>query len=534
MSQVGYAGGRSRRQVHARTSYTVGVADVHTSSTMAVGQYCSVTLFVTVTKRSVVRLEGCTSSDGSDGWYGVFSRELTDNETITTTVDTHGYPYIRMTVVQHADAVTSCTLVYRITGNLEAGLGEDLDVFHNPIHLNTDSFGRLCTTNATTLGMSMNGQPFRSSQWQSVVTGTGATTSNGSDGYFEVRIDDNSSSATMISRMEYTYIPLNTLRIGISVVLSPTEDTGNCGIIKWGAYNGEDGSLFCYNRATNALWVEEYRGGVLRESVQQADWNMDVFDGTGHSGMAVPTNGQGILVSAIEYGYLGGENTVMLFYKNHRKLPVHMFQHGHMTTPYFKTAKFPVHFSITGDETSADGITTARLGCYGIQTEGNMSSVGHRFSASVPFGSYVSVPQDTPTPVLAVRLNTSLAYRSFAILQSFTIAVNSGAALVGYQLVRCSALNNATWSDVDATTPSVMQYSTDATSISGNYTVITQGALEKKSSSELSRSLQDGYANFSINRMASSGDSEIIVILACGIAGTGNSNIWACIDGDEI
>jgi hypothetical protein len=116
--------------------------------------------------------------------------------------------------------------------------------------------------------------------------------------------------------------------------------------------------------------------------IAQANWNIDVMDGTGVSGMTLdPTK---LNVFDVDFQYLGGGN---LFFAIENPAtgkfePVHMMQHaGAQTTPTFRNPTFHVNMIVKTESGYSGGVLDMSTASFAGFVEGKESHLGVRHEA---------------------------------------------------------------------------------------------------------------------------------------------------------
>ena len=232
-------------------------------------------------------------------------------------------------------------------------------------------------------------------------------------------------------------------------------------------------------------------GSVVDNSVTQANWNIDKFDGTGPSGITIDFTKTQILV--IDAQWLGVGRVRVAFDVDGIIYPAHQFLNANiLTVAYTQTFNLPVRYEVrnTGASTcvtragyfdSANGIFletsqataggTAYLVCCSVQSEGDDDLAA--FPRATGRGTS-TVAVTTRRPIAAIRpkatfnSRTNRGHINNIGYDAYTDAASYMELIVG------GTLTGASFASVNA--DSIVEFDSSATAITGG-TVIQAGYI---------------------------------------------------------
>lgn len=217
--------------------------------------------------------------------------------------------------------------------------------------------------------------------------------------------------------------------------------------------------------------------------IQQADWNIDKFDGTGPSGITIDlTTTQIVFISG---QWLAVGRVIVGFDIDGVLYPAHQFLNANiLTVPYTQTFNLPLRCEAVTDATGTDlcagyydnanGVflklrsatpgATMQFICCSVQTEGGEEARGFPWGvANGVTGRNIS----SRTPVISIRpkatYNSNINRAHAELIDYFTLMVG-GDAFVEV-CVGVGTLTGASWQSLDAN--SVIEYDVSATAEAG-------------------------------------------------------------------
>jgi hypothetical protein len=290
------------------------------------------------------------------------------------------------------------------------------------------------------------------------------------------------------------------------------------------------------------------------DDYDQAEWNIDTFDGTGPSGITIDfTKTQILFISA---QWLGVGRVVVGFDINGVLYPAHQFLHANvLTVPYTQTFNLPVRYQIrtSGTDSIAEcgyfdaynGIflrtTLAHNGvaqtinavCASVQSESGEESRGYPRTANTGVSTTAVT---TRRPVLSIRpsaLFNTLTNRCHIEMADYRLVASTNNAL--FEIVLGGTLTAGggapTWNS--AATNSAADYNTNADAIVGGSILMSDfvltggGAVRGESSGVI-----DIRNPLTISQIDSTLNRQDAISIVC-TSFTGTSNILAAMNWHE-
>ncbi len=347
------------------------------------------------------------------------------------------------------------------------------------------SFGRLRTAGTKLLG------EFRTthevSDVSEIVTHfetNGSQTINLSQSHVLINVTNEAGSrAVRQSRKYHSYTPGTTNMGLISFTLGLIQSNIQQMV---GLFDDSNGIFFRMNGTQPEMIIR--KAGIDTEIVAQPSWNLDKFDGSGPSGIALDFTKSQILV--IDYQWLGVGRVRIGFSVGGRIYYTHEFAHvNSLTGPYLFQPSLPVRWEIKNTAGTTIGSSLMCI-CYGVYIEGNDLETG--FNHSVSNGtSSVTLDADPNSikGVLAIKLKNSVngaPNRITARLNEWELVTS---LTVNYRVMilqsTADIAGTPSWSN--ATPTSACEYTT-------NFSLVTTPTPAN------AIILYDGYASGGINR----------------------------------
>lgn len=398
------------------------------------------------------------------------------------------------------------------------------DDLGNPIPLSLDAFQRLRVSEPTTI--------FDSKQifFSPALYFTGFTSDGGSSVYDHSRSSTLLSTTTTLgstairqSKRYFNYQPGKSFKCFITFVAT---DGGVAGTKKSiGYFDGYDGIFFSLNGTTPEVTIRSSVSGIPTDnSIIQANWNKDKFDGTGPSGITVDFSKTQILF--IDFEWLGVGSARIGFIIDGRIYIAHQFNHANVEdSVYMQSPNLPVRWEITG----TGAASSLECICCSVASEGGRQLVG--LTRSVDRGSSgKDVSQVSPEQLIAIRLQS--AYNRATVFPSSINIIQSGNA-VGTRWFLClnpTVGGAAVWTPVPN---SAIEFDINLTAqgsrvISAFGTVLASGYFTNDTSS-IGLPLDD------VLTLAAdyAGVSDILVLGVQRVVGTGNETYFASLSWKE-
>lgn len=272
----------------------------------------------------------------------------------------------------------------------------------------------------------------------------------------------NGDRAARISHIYTPYVPgtahgiFETFALGAAV--TNVERTVGYGNLENGIFINQTIAGIRFIRRTKTS------GAPVDIPVEQANWNIDKFDGTGPSGKTLDVTKLAFLF--IDFAWQGAGPIRIGFFVDGIPFTAHEFQFfGELDTVFMSTPSLPVFYEIknTGDTASTNILKEF---CTAVISEGGERLTGVGFSISVD-----ATPRavTTEVPVLAIRLKNVFGggpNRKIGRFSNGGIFATDNAAHFEIKHIHDPSGITATWNDIGG--GSAMEFSTDITAITGN------------------------------------------------------------------
>lgn len=272
----------------------------------------------------------------------------------------------------------------------------------------------------------------------------------------------NGDSAVRISHLYTSYVPgtghaiFQTFLLGAAVAnVSRTVGYGNF-----------ENGLFINQTLSGLRFIRRTKtsGSVVDNPTEQADWNIDKFDGKGPSKKILDPTKSSFLF--IDFGWQGLGPIRMGLFVDGIPFTAHEFRFFDvLDTVFMSTPSLPVFYEIknTGDTASTNVLKEF---CTAVMSEGGEKLTGVGFSVSVE-----TTPRSITAnvPVLAVRLKNTFGggpnRKTIRLSSAGVFATDNGVHFDIAHLHDPSGFAG-TWADVGG--GSAAEFSTDITAITGN------------------------------------------------------------------
>lgn len=279
--------------------------------------------------------------------------------------------------------------------------------------------------------------------------------------------------------------------------------------------NGATGLQF--NRRTSTS------GGVVDNTVIQANWNLDKFDGTGPSGVTLDPTKCFILVIDLQFLGMGrvrvGFDVGGVIYYAHQFLNANV-----LSVPYMQTASLPILAEILASPLA--GAASAQFKCAAVVSEGGFEiDLGRNFSAQ----GTVTAGSGARTHALSLRpgltFNT-LATRGLFVPESIEILAGTNAVLwelvigAAFSLAPAFAAVNASSSFMEAGTGGTFNNLTNGVLIASGFVGTNIGTTRSVFSKDVSVSYP-----ITLDRSGAQRALGTLSLLLTGIGGTSDSRV---------
>ena len=294
-----------------------------------------------------------------------------------------------------------------------------------------------------------------------------------------------------------------------------------------GYFDTLNGLFFEQNGTTDVAFVRRSStsGSVVPNRTVQADWNMDIMDGNGASGVTLDLSKTQYFV--VDFVWQGNGQIRWGFKIGSRIIYCHEECFANVeATAFMSTASLPVRYEITNTAATA-GTNTMEEICTSVVSEGGEMLTGQGFSVSTEVTAR-AVTVDTP--VLAIRLKAAYGSdggpnRKTARFSNASVMAVTNNAHYDIRHVHDPAAITATW--VSVSPDSAVEYSTDISAYTPNPEhTIEQGfavaGQAGKGSGESSIPQEELDQHRLISQNVDSDNSEMFVMAGEAFAGTSN------------
>lgn len=295
-----------------------------------------------------------------------------------------------------------------------------------------------------------------------------------------------------------------------------------------GYYDDNNGLFFRQDINNISVVVRSsVSGSVVDDPINQQDWNIDKYDGTGVSGLTFdPTTNT---MFWIDFLWQSAGRVRFGFFENGVVNYVHEYNKGvELDVPYTATPSLPTRFEI--ENTGVTASTTVMSLVYAdVVHEGGMQIQGKAFAAS---NGVETRAVTVRTPILAVRLknlfNGVANRRTMKLIQKDLYSTANDTFFEIARLTNPTGIT-ATWSSVNPN--SAVEFSTDITAITGNPESIFDPGYITAAQGNKARSFESDFNIVNSHLFASqnidSDNSQVFVVYADAL--TGASSVAAAL-----
>ena len=329
-----------------------------------------------------------------------------------------------------------------------------------------DAFQRLRVSNVATLGDYQLQYDTHPLYWYESVTntsGNAATAHNANQSSVNLKAEAEDVVIRQ-SRLYHRYQPGKSQLIFCTFTLAAL----TTGVTQRVGYFDTDNGIFLEAAGAAMRFVRRTKtsGTATDAAHAQADWNLDVMDGSGPSGVTLDWTKAQIL--AIDLEWLGVGRVRLGFVINGQIIYTHEINNANsVTAVYMSTANLPIRYEIRAAAGVAGAHTLVQI-CSQVSSEGGFAEeTGLQFSTNLA-GTAKSVT--TRVPILSIRPKAefaSVVNRGAIIPQTVNIAALSKVALI--EIVYGGALTDASYASVGDY--SITERDVTATAITGGVTV---------------------------------------------------------------
>ena len=422
---------------------------------------------------------------------------------------------------------TTSSADFTITSRLSTAIDNDATNI-NSFYSNTDdsyhdAFGKLRVTNPyTLLDIKFPSEITATSEYKKnnmlICTKSNGATATFSSSKCVMTTLTSSEYYITQSRKYCIYQPGKSLLFLASGIIDYSNNTGTY-TARIGYFDDNNGLFF--ENSSGSLNVV-IRNTISDTSIEQTDWNIDKFDGTGISGLTIDFEKAQLFV--IDFEWLSVGLIRFGFYLFGRIYYCHQITNiNSLTEPYMLTPNLPIRHEIrlTSGQVSLTQI------CSSVISEGGYNPIGRPFSVNNGVSS-ISTSDTNPTPLLALRGNSTAAsssnnrYNHQNIVPSnIQIFDSSNNKNVFYQILLYLApsTQTATWQSVNNN--SIAQYALGSSiTISGGTPIVVDSGYVVGKGDVIFSNLSQIFTN--LIQITSNIDnvSDVLVIAVTRIGGS--------------
>jgi hypothetical protein len=391
-----------------------------------------------------------------------------------------------------------------------------------------DAFGRLRVAPPLTLFDSSH--RYRDNNlWNTSTASGGTATFNANQGLVDLAVTTTSGSRVYRETTKvFSYQPGKSLLVMTTFVFNAAKTNLRQRVGYYGTSNG----MYLELDGTTLSFVERssVSGSVTETKVSKANWNYDLMDGTGPSGMTLDITKAQIMWADIEWLGLG---TVRLgFVIDGKVILCHEFHHANLVqSTYITTGSLPLRYEIENTGTTASSSTLKQI-CSSVISEGGYELRGLEQSIATPITTPAALAvAGTYYPVISLRLKASPdRLDAIVILTALSLLGATGNTSYNWRVVASGTTTGGTWNS--AGIDSAVEYNTGGTSFSGGR-VVAQGFLSTTNQSSAPVDiLKEALFKFQLERNSFTNTPyELSLVIS---ASTASTTVYAAVDWEEI
>ena len=330
------------------------------------------------------------------------------------------------------------------------------------------------------------------------------------------------------SRKYCIYQPGKSLLFLASGIIDDSTNTGTY-TARIGYFDDNNGLFFENSSETINVVL---RNNSVDESIEQTDWNIDKFNGTGISGLTIDFEKAQLFI--IDFEWLSVGRIRFGFYLFGRIYYCHQITNiNSLTAPYMLTPNLPIRHEI---RLTSGQVTLTQI-CSSVISEGGYNPIGRPFSISNNISAISTSASETP--ILALRGNLESAsssnnqYYHQQIVPSLISVFGTSNPDFIFRIrlyLAPSSPTVSTWTAVDNNSISQYALGGDITNIINTNILIDSGYANGKGS-VVFQSLDAIFNNLTQITSDINNNSDVFLITAQTL--TSNADIYASINWNE-
>ena len=403
-----------------------------------------------------------------------------------------------------------------------------------PSGTNTDAFGRLRISPPFTLFDSSH-RYNDNNLWATSNTAGGTYAFASNQSLINMNVSTASGAEVVRETLKvFSYQPGKSLLIMNTFAMNTPKTNLRQRVGYFGAQNG----VYLENDGTTTYFVlRSYTSGAVVETrVAQADWNRDIFDGTGYSAQgSAPEHATGLDITKtnilwFDIEWLGVGDVRCGFVVDGTMKIAHVFHNDNRNTvPYMTTATLPLRYEITNTGTTVSSSSLIQI-CSTVISEGGYELSGSQQAVgSVVTSPIVLATAGTLYNLVSLRLK-STHLDAIAVITAISLLTVTNNSVVNWQVRAAATTTGGSW--VSAGTNSSVEYKLNAASVSGGRIIASGFTSSTTQSSIPVNILREALFKFQLERNGLAGTPYELTL--CAVADTNNTNIHASMDWDEV
>ena len=389
-----------------------------------------------------------------------------------------------------------------------------------------DAFGRLRVSEPFTLFDSSH--RYRDNNlWATSNTANTTVVFSETQGLINLNVDTTANSEIVRETTKvFSYQPGKSLLIYTTFVFAPPQTNLRQRIGYYGANNG----MYLEQSNSTISFVERslVTGTMTETRVEQANWNIDVMDGTGPSGKILDLTKAQILWMDVEW--LGLGSVRMGFVIDGEFVLCHSFHHANIIqSTYITTASLPLRQEIKNTGATANNSTQKQI-CSSVISEGGYQLNGLQQSVNTPVDAPIDLTNaNTYYNLISLRLK-STRLDAIVIMSALSLLGITNNAVYNWQVRASATTTGGSW--VSAGVDSAVEYKLDSATVSGGRVLASGFSTSSTQSSMPVDILKEALFKFQLERDALAGTSYELTL--CCATNTAGADIYAALDWEEI
>lgn len=406
----------------------------------------------------------------------------------------------------------------------EVDAGDPLPVSFPTDGPNFDAFDRLRVSNPETIFDSKQIHDKQPLFWDEATVGAGSVGTWDANKASTMMTITGGAAAQEVTRQtfrRFNYQPGKSQLILITFTLDHTG--GGTDIERYvGLFDDNNGIFLKDGEGTISLVRRTNVTGTPNDAddIAQASWNIDVFDGTGASGVTLDWTKSQIMV--IDFEWLGVGRVRVGFVIDGIIYYAHQFNHANtLAGVYMSTPNLPIRFHIENLNVAGTGAASKLEHiCSTVMSEGGSQDIGVSRSISTSTTFVSAAAAGTTYAVIGLRLDADhldgvVKITGMSMLESAASSVEYIWKIIYDPTVANTANFSTSWTDV-ASSESFVEYAI-ADNADPNTNTVTNGVV-----------IASGYVGAGGKSNASSSEVDTAVQLGSTISGT-SKEIWLCV-----